>query len=122
MRDKQQEKTLPPGLRHFFLHGEHGLFNDDGPLTHDEKMEALLLIGGGPRRDRELIKLWRCYGPALVSQWVREHPGTRPAGWWLFEAHQDPPGDQAAYLIEHGLLFKREQSFMLGPSCSTWSE
>jgi hypothetical protein len=46
---------------------------------------------GFPRevRNEELEKLWRAHGRAILASWVHEHPGTRPAAWWLFDATDD---------------------------------
>ncbi len=30
--------------------------------------------------------LWKQYGPAVLTRWQSEQPGTRPALWWRFDA------------------------------------
>lgn len=34
----------------------------------------------------DLARLWETVGADLVEEWARKRPGTRPAGWWLYEA------------------------------------
>lgn len=38
-------------------------------------------------------QLWSDYGPAVMSRWVVDHPGTRPSLWWRYEAPRRPVGD-----------------------------
>jgi hypothetical protein len=43
-----------------------------------------------PTKERigELREHWRQCGKGVMKEWMdsREHPGKRPAAWWLFEA------------------------------------
>lgn len=57
--------------------------------------------------------LWRQHREELLEEWVREHPGTRPPGWWLYEAPKDElrrvlPGQgvralESAYFYTEGI-------------------
>ena len=60
-------------------------------------------------------ELWERVGPSLVSEWITEHPGTRPWGWWKWDApgaREDTraciPEDQTEYLRENNLLTANE--------------
>lgn len=35
--------------------------------------------------ERRARRLWDQYGSAVLRQWVREKPGTRPLCWWHFD-------------------------------------
>ena len=36
--------------------------------------------------DGERIRLaWEQHRPALMSEWIQQHPGTRPWAWWKFD-------------------------------------
>ena len=32
---------------------------------------------------------WNNHRDELLTEWISEHPGTRPAGWWEFDASDD---------------------------------
>ena len=36
--------------------------------------------------EAEIAAAWRELGADLTAAWVRDHPGSRPAGWWMFNA------------------------------------
>ncbi len=38
--------------------------------------------------DMQLQAAWDFSGPALTAEWVGANPGSRPPGWWRFEAPQ----------------------------------
>jgi hypothetical protein len=44
----------------------------------------------GPLMPREslarLEELWAIHGPQVTREWAEKRPGTRPWGWWTFEA------------------------------------
>jgi hypothetical protein len=42
--------------------------------------------------------LWDEHGPAIMEEWIRAHPGTRPSWWWIF----DSPRMSTADLDLHG--------------------
>ncbi|MGE4194623.1 MAG: hypothetical protein AB7E51_14640 [Pseudodesulfovibrio sp.] len=39
-----------------------------------------------PGKCLSMEEAWRHFGSHLLAEWIREHPGTRPYGWWRFEA------------------------------------
>jgi hypothetical protein len=41
-------------------------------------------VQAGPQRDAELLDLWTRHGAAVTAEWIREHPDTRPRGWWWY--------------------------------------
>jgi hypothetical protein len=41
---------------------------------------------------RSAVALWRQHRDALMAEWLREHPGRRPAIWWDSDAPRAPPG------------------------------
>lgn len=51
------------------------------------------------------------HGEAIVEDWVRASPGSRPACWWAWDAPQAlRDGEkQVDYLERHGLLEPRER-------------
>ena len=40
------------------------------------------------QNESALRDAWRERGPALMERWIELHPGTRPLGWWCFEAEE----------------------------------
>lgn len=42
---------------------------------------------------------WRELRAGIMSDWIAAHPGTRPAGWWLFDA----PAGQRRERIDGGI-------------------
>lgn len=48
------------------------------------------VLDGCERTDAELREVWRQHRESLLAAWIAEHPGTRPAGWWLFDAPREP--------------------------------
>ncbi len=61
-----------------------------------ERQVAYLLTGVGVRGDatlyfwkiddEKILAAWKTVGPDLVAEHVRKFPGTRPWGWWKFDA------------------------------------
>lgn len=55
--------------------------------------------------------LWEQHRDALLMEWVGDHPGTRPPGWWRLDApelRRVPPGqgvvtDESAYYYTEGI-------------------
>jgi hypothetical protein len=46
---------------------------------------AAFLLGSSGHRD-ELRQLWVQHGAAVLAEWVRRYPGTRPVCWWRWDA------------------------------------
>lgn len=45
-----------------------------------------------PFRDRETFEeAWGIHGERLTEDWIAEHPGTRPFGWWLVDHRCERP-------------------------------
>jgi hypothetical protein len=88
-----------------------------------EQLRASLLTGDGALAE----EVWTRHAPALVEQWRKRNPGTRPLCWFRFDSplkaipdrHPDDPHlvrtapdggyeTQAQYLRRHGRLVPRE--------------
>lgn len=67
---KRKENELSEDMR-FDLESGFTLFGD--PAFEDED-------------DRR--KLWKTFRETIMGEWVRERPGSRPDGWWSFEASE----------------------------------
>lgn len=43
--------------------------------------------------DRPVVRaVWEELRDELLADWAKEHPGTRPYAWWVFDAPRDPVG------------------------------
>ena len=51
--------------------------------------------------------LWQCHKGELLAD--RRHPGRRPWAFWRFDIGIEAPRDEAAFLLEHGLLAEWER-------------
>lgn len=63
-------------------------------LTHDE---YAILVGGDLANafsffvsDAELREPWEFARDSILREWTRARPGTRPPGWWRFDAPEEP--------------------------------
>ena len=58
--------------------------------------------------------VWDALRDEVVADWIAEHPGTRPARWWGYDAPDDPPvfESEAAYLDRLGLLTEGERDYL----------
>jgi hypothetical protein len=89
------------------------------PEAHDLAIWSALeldvswLIEPDPPRRRPYLesgikgrRLWSLYRDEVLAEHVREHPGTRPAPWWKFDAPEPRPRGEpeAGYLQRHKLL------------------
>lgn len=52
---------------------------------------AIFLLGR-----QGLVEAWRVLGVGILRRWIRESPGSRPAGWWWFSAPRWQKADQPA--------------------------
>lgn len=59
----------------------------------------------------ESREAWKAQKKAIMAEWLREHPGTRPWGWWEYEAVDVDLGDEPEkdFLERHGLLTVSEK-------------
>lgn len=67
------------------------------PSGLDDRVREKLTTGldwpfleGFERTDAELREVWHEHRGSLLTAWLREKPGTRPAGWWMFDAPREP--------------------------------
>src|SRR5262249_53035994 len=57
-------------------------------------------------------RLWKEFGEAITARHITKHPGTRPWGWWKYDAPQRPDSSretQLAYLRLFNLLTEDER-------------
>jgi hypothetical protein len=87
-RPKPRGPAGPPAaIRRWLLTGEAPARGEPG---YEEYVADYFFNGlstGGP-------SLWRHHGEALLEEWIREHPGTRPNAWPL------PPGPGGVWCAE----------------------
>lgn len=74
--------ACPEWVKLFFFTGEGPA---EGSPDHAEYVRVRFLEQGA------LAALWREHGAALLREWIRTRPGTRPPGWW----HHEAPGLRA---------------------------
>ena len=55
--------------------------------------QAFLIVGPHEHQRVALREEWRACREALLEAWIAEAPGTRPHGWWLFDAPRWPRTD-----------------------------
>ena len=121
-RGKTRRAPLSAALREFFLSGDYELARRAARAAGEADghgfrgLRDLFLVPETTRAER-----WREVGAELTAEWIAEHPGSRPAGWWQYEA----PGarqvltgtieaptvieSEAAYLQRHDLLTAAER-------------
>lgn len=61
-----------------------------------------------------MSQAWEALRDAILPEWIRQHPGTRPRGWWLFDMPEgfrreridggQHPFDDPTYPFEHELF------------------
>ena len=68
--------VISPALRRFLEYGVN-------PETADLPDPLAFFVMS--RADR-CADLWPEWGSEILPDWIRKHPGTRPWGWWRFEA------------------------------------
>jgi hypothetical protein len=79
-RPPKDRDAIPAWARKFFLTGGQPGREEDG---HDEYVSAYFFHMPG---EPDLKDLWERWRGELLPAWIREHPGTRPWGWWRFDA------------------------------------
>jgi hypothetical protein len=73
------EPAVTATARHYLETGE----DEPGDI------EVFMLQGSLDR----LREAWEKVKTEILPEWIRKHPGTRPAAWWEFDAPQEPvPG------------------------------
>jgi hypothetical protein len=105
-----------------------GMLNDDPPNRKDFALDDALRsdskswdvfwfrhsLNSGHRHAKHgysVEDLWRQYGDEIVTEWIGQHPGTRPSCWWRFDAPEPlPDGEsQLSYLMRRRLLLPCER-------------
>jgi hypothetical protein len=56
----------------------------------------------------ELRAAWEAYSETIMADW-HGGSGTRPWGWWRFEAEEEPPDAEATRLAQLGVLTDAER-------------
>lgn len=90
-RPKPRIAELSPAMRGYLLTGEYG--SDDDGANAAGWFDLFQKTGnhqGGLRAD------WLVARDVLLAGWIHEHPGTRPWGWWRFDAPRWRHADQPA--------------------------
>ena len=89
---------------------------DGNPFGHH--MLKIVLISESDflgTRTEELREAWEYGREELLRQWLVEHPGTRPPGWWRFDAPaaRRKRETETAFLKRHHLLEPREREALV---------
>src|SRR5262249_38979976 len=77
MRRRRLQERRPPlegAVRIHLLTGAR-----PGPEDFESWVEVRLLNGA---------QVWSEHRLDLLDEWIAEHPGTRPDGWWRYEAQE----------------------------------
>ena len=68
-----------------------------------------------PLDRRKCAAAWHELGYQIMRQWIADHPGTRPWGFWTFERHESHPAsaaEQLVRLVEFGDLTIEEEAWL----------
>ena len=88
-RPKERRGGLTPE-EHAWLH-ELPYPEDCNRFTLMDLASAHLKPDGHHHPQRPPLRdLWSEHGAGILLRWVRERPGTRPRGWWAFDAPRAP--------------------------------
>jgi len=97
----------------------YGIRESDPPEVRRRPLVFMAECNGCFARSLVAREMWAEIKDAELARWIKERPGTRPYGWWEFDAPErvscvDPvrtdPAKSAAYLAGHGLLAPGEQA------------
>lgn len=115
-RMRKQRQTWSDAAVQWLRDGE-GEFPREFLIPKMETHEAGLALG---RRLDPDEHAWLELREELVRECIRKAPGTRPYGWWLFEAPGAPAEgeDEADFLERHGLLLEAERRRLGRGGCS----
>ena len=87
---KPRATQAPGGIVAYLLTGDR---NGEDVLNHvavgfefDNRPNRLLLFELTSSRSPKLIKWWTALRKPLLDGWIVAFPGTRPWGWWRFDA------------------------------------
>jgi|ERR1039458_9154775 hypothetical protein len=81
-------------------------------LDSETKFAIILLETGEGEALREL---WDRARGEVLTGWLRDHPGTRPAVWWRFDAPRQPLGTHSGAFYDGKLPLPRKQ--LSGAGC-----
>jgi hypothetical protein len=85
---------LTPGVRLLLETGRCG-----EPNQGAEHEDWVMLFRAHKPGSRAAEPLWRDHGEEILAEWVAEHPGTRPWGWWKFDATEPRPVVRGTALV-----------------------
>ena len=101
-RTRRSRREIEDWQIEFLLHGR--VLRPDGrpslrPLLFERRWDGCFARTAA-------AALWAERREELMASWVQERPGTRPWGWWQYDAPEDrPEGEsEAGYLRRHGFL------------------
>jgi hypothetical protein len=57
-----------------------------GAVTQVDKLDRFFLETGAESTLGRYREAWHRHGRMILREWIERYPGTRPAGWWRFEA------------------------------------
>ena len=83
---RKERKAAPPwrvGLSAYLLGASLDVAADLAEANHEPVWSVLA--------DLEAAPFWAAYEDRLLRDWLREHPGMRPPGWWLYSAQPVEP-------------------------------
>jgi hypothetical protein len=81
---KAIKNRLPSDLYEYFLKGNP---NNDLDMSLDT---FLFVYPANEEEEEKLISTWDHHREAILKNWIKEHPGTRPFMWWELEAPEEP--------------------------------
>jgi hypothetical protein len=85
---------------------EWGVLTDEiDPEQATKTLDELLAVwhaepGGAQGGRPTLGDLWLLHGEAIVAEWVKRHPGTRPSCWWRWTAPRQPVGTHPGWYYD----------------------
>src|SRR4051812_11143425 len=88
-RTRHTAAPIRPPIWFLLRTGQLPHHTDDA--EHEGVFDAPMALGShhpahGSTSDNDLHALWLALRDELVGDWVASSPGTRPWGWWEFEA------------------------------------
>jgi len=80
-RNLKERQPLEPGITNYFLNGEAPARGGPGWELYVSRH----FDGGAAIR-----ATWNEHKAALLTEWIRRHPGRRPWAWWEFDTPRTP--------------------------------
>src|SRR5262245_14339766 len=94
LKVRYKRVPLDPRLRGYLEAGNLALATDCPGLVHVYRSIGSLMRGN--RRD-----LWDENKEEILEDWIAAHPGTRPWGWWRFDAPEPRRCVRGMELLHH---------------------